>query len=73
MRITIKKILIAKKFLLRFEFYERSIIRKHTHTQLNTINNLIFKNVQRKIISQQSQQHLFRINLIAIFKKLFVY
>ena len=50
MRITIKKILIAKKFLLRFEFYERSIIRKHTHTQLNTINNLIFKNVQKKII-----------------------
>ena len=48
MRVTIKKMLIAKEFSLRFEFYKRSITRKHTHTQFNTINNLTFKNVQKK-------------------------
>ena len=68
-----KKCWSQKNFHCDSSFIERSIIRKHTHTQFNTINNLIFMNAQRKIISQQSQQHLFRINLIAIFKKLFVY
>ena len=68
-----KKCWSQKNFHCDSNFIKCSIIWKHTHTQLNTINNLIFMNARKKIISHRLSQNLFRINLIAIFKKWFVY